>query len=431
MKRTVMTLAVAAQMLLGGLAYARDNMDMIRADYYFTHLAFYKAIPYYEKLAENGGTAYLYSRLGDCYRLTGDIVKAEDYYHKVIGMKKVTDPLRLKYGKVLMQLQQYDSASRWLKEFAATNPRDRRAANLVEGCKIAPGMLKAPNKGTPAFLDVNTDHSEFGPSFWNGNLVFASDTAVGISKRQSAWSGNACYNLYAIPCDGSGNCGSDVVTVGTAGKVNIEWHNGPATFNATGDTMYFTRTRYNEKFFARGAVPNKDSVVVLEIMMATEYDDATQRFTKVKPMAFNRQSHSVAHPTISADGNTMIFSSTASGNGSDMYMSHRNKKGKWMKPVNLGVNVNTEGEEVFPYLVNDTTLIFASDGHPGMGGLDIYVSHWDREKKVFLPPVNFGAPVNSSYDDISMALSVEGSGYFSSNRPAAMGSDNLYYYKKD
>jgi hypothetical protein len=426
-KSTLLTLSFLLPIV--GLQ-GRDSTDQIKADYYFTHLAFSKAIPFYEKMLESGKNAHVYGRLGDCYRLTGDINKAANYYAQVVAMNRVNDALRLKFAKVLMQLQHYDSAKKFLIDYAANNPRDRRAANMIEGCKKAPAILASSGSIVPSLLELNTDHSEFAPSLWNGHLVFASDTAVQVQKRQSAWSGASCYNVYAVPCDGNGNCGSDYVLPGTTGKVNIEWHDGPATFNAAGDTMYFTRTRYNNRFLMRGAVANKDSVVVLETMMATDYDASSMKFRTVKPMQFNRMNYSVAYPTISPDGNTFIFSSTMNGNGSDLYMSKRNKKGKWMTPVNLGLNVNTEGEEVFPYLVNDTTLIFASDGHPGLGGLDIYVSAWDKTTGVFLPPSHMNCPVNSSYDDMSMALSADGNGYFSSNRPAALGGDNLYFYSR-
>ncbi len=408
----------------------KDNTDQIKAEYYFSHMAFSKAIVYYEKILEKGDDAQVFNRLGDCYRLTGNVPQAASCYARVVAMNKVTDALRLKYAKVLMQLQQYDSAATLLRVYVANNPTDRRAVNMAKGCELAPTHLRAIPKGQPVLLAFNTDRSEMAPALWNGNLVFASDSAVSVRKKRTDWTGAACYNLYSAACDENGNCGTNYVSAGKTGRWNIEWHDGPATFNAAGDTMYFTRTRYNDKLLFRGAVPNGDSVVVLEIMMATGYDPNTSTFKNVHPMPFNRANYSVAYPTISLDGNTFIFSSTMNGSGSDLYMSKRNKRGKWMQPINLGPNINTEGEEVFPYLVNDTTLIFASDGHPGLGGLDIYTSSWDQNTGTFLPPVAMGIPVNSSYDDMSMAISAEGNGYFSSNRPANAAGDNIYFYRK-
>jgi hypothetical protein len=290
-------------------------------------------------------------------------------------------------------------------------------------------MLKAPHNA-PVLLEFNTDRAEFGPTLWNGNLVFTSDTTTVPSKKKSKWTGGACYSIFSVAADDNGNCGTDRKSIGAAKNIDIRWHSGPCTFNALGDTMYFTRTKYNEKFFTRGSVANRDSIAVLETMIATDFDETDQKFTKAYPFTFNNQSYSVSHPTISPNGKMLVFSANAHG-GSDLYICPRNKNGKWNRPESLGKAINTEGEEVFPWFANDTTLVFASDGLPGLGGLDVYIARWDKETKNFVAPVNAGVPVNSPYDDISMALRPDGtSGYFSSNRPAEKGGDNVYYFKK-
>jgi len=409
-------------------AREKESTDMIKANYYYNHLAFYKAIPYYEKIVAENDNAQIYSRLADCYRLTGDIIKAADNYKKALD-KTHGDVVMLRYGQVLMELGQYDEAAKWLKEYKKSNLNDRRVTNLIAGCASAPERLKVVSKTEPILLSINTDHSEFAPVVWNGNLVFASDTAINLYKKSSDWTSSACYTMYTVPCDDAGNCGTTPVTVTT--EHDMAWHDGPCTFSADGDTMYFTRTKYNEKFFSRGTVANDNKTVVLETMVATDFDESTHKFTKIKPFVFNSKNYSVVHPTISPNGTMLVFSSTMLGSGSDLYICMRNKKGKWLRPQNLGVTINTEGEEVFPFFANDSTLFFASDGHEGLGGLDIYKAHWDKIKHIFSAPDNVGAPINSSYDDISMALAPDGTGgYFSSNRPAEKASDNIYYYKK-
>ncbi|MES2702100.1 MAG: tetratricopeptide repeat protein [Bacteroidota bacterium] len=421
-----------AQLICLGPLGAKEDMDMIKANYYYSHLAFYKAIPYYEKLAEKENNVNIYSRLGDCYRLTGSIDKAAGAYRKALDMPKYGDLVMLRYAQMEMMLMQYEEAAKWLQVYKDNNPRDRRVANLIAGCKSARDVWAAAPKKAATLLSFNTDHSEFAPAIWNGNLVFAADTAIKLHKKKSNWTGAACYNIYALTCDGTGNCGDDYHTLGTSKNMDIAFHDGPATFSSDGDTMYFTRTRFNEKFFSRGSVMNKDSIVVLETMMATDYDESLQKFRTVKPFTFNNTNFSVAHATVSPNGRMMIFSSTMEGAGSDLYLCTRNPKGKWLRPKNLGAFINTEGEEVFPYFANDTTLIFASDGLAGLGGLDIYVAHWDSTLQNFAHAVNAGVPINSSYDDISMALYPDGSGgYFSSNRPAEFKSDNIYFYRKD
>lgn len=412
-------------------AHAKEkvNMDLVRADYYFTHMAFYKAIPYYEKIATENGNVQVYSRLGDCYRLTGNAESAAAWYRKALDNSKYGEIILLRYGQMLMQLQQYDSATRWLKQYQEINPNEVRVANLIAGCKSAPGRLKAV-KGEPILLPFNTDKSEFGPTLWKDHLVFCADTAIGVTKKPSRWSGASFFNIYAVECDGNGSCGDEFHTVGNSKDIDIRWHDGPACFNAAGDTMYFTRTRYNSKFFNKGTLPNKDSTVVLEMMIATELS-ADNKFSRVKPFKFNNRNFSVAHPAISPDGNMLVFTSNMHGAGSDLYVCRRNRAGKWLKPENLGKNFNTEGEEVFPHFADDSTLFFSSDGHEGLGGLDIYVSHYNKTLNLFSSPENVGAPINSSYDDMSMALPPDGSGgYFSSNRPSEKGGDNIWFYRK-
>lgn len=413
-------------------AREKESMDMIRANYHYSHLAFYKAIPYYEKIAadstDNNNKAQIFAKLADCYRLTGDVTKAADNYRKALERPMFGGVVMLRYGQTLMMLSHYDTAILWLKKYQKLNPTDKRVANLIAGCVSAPDRLKAAVNKEPVLLGFNTDHSEFAPVLWQGNLVFTSDTAIHQYKKQSSWTSNACYSMYSVLCDANGNC--DVQLTSLTTEKDMAWHDGPGTFSADGDTMYFTRTKYEQKFFSKGTVANDNNTVVLETMVATDYDAATNRFKHIKPFVFNNRNYAVVHPAISPNGTMLVFSSTMQGSGSDLYLCLRNKKGKWLRPQTLGIKVNTEGEELFPFFANDTTLFFASDGHEGLGGLDIYMTHMDSTKHTCSDPVNVGAPINSPYDDISMALSADGSGgYFSSNRPAAKGSDNVYYYR--
>lgn len=428
MRTKILTTALLLAMT-GAPSYARHNMDLVKANYYYEHLAFGKALPYYEKLAQQNGTTQVCFRLADCYRLTGNVAGAAEWYKKVLDAPSYGDVVMLRYAQMLMQLSQYEEAEKWLTLYQSRNLNDKRVANMIKGCRTAPTLLHAPHK-EPVLLEFNTDRAEFGPTLWNGNLVFTSDTAIASSKKKSKWTGGACYSICSVAADDNGNCGTELKSIGTTKNIDIQWHSGPATFNALGDTMYFTRTKFNEKFYSRGSVANRDSIVVLETMIATDFNEADQKFRKVYPFTFNNQSYSVSHPSISPNGRMLVFSANQHG-GSDLYLCTRNKNGKWNRPQGLGPAINTEGEEVFPWFANDTTLVFASDGQQGLGGLDVYIAHWDDTLKTFVAPTNAGLPINSPYDDISMALHPDGSsGYFSSNRPAEKGGDNVYYFKK-
>jgi len=413
---------------------AKESSDLIKANYYFEHYAYHEAIPYYTKLAEDKPTAEIYGRLADCYRLTGEGSVAMENYGKAVRMKGCKPSLKLKYGQLLMQEKQYDSARVWLQEYKLTYLLDKRAESLIAACDSAPRMLQQKPTGEVTLMDFNTDGSEYAPVIWKDRLVFSADTAINLKKKTSKWSGRAYYNMYSVTCDDNGNCGTDWSMVGQKKNINIKYHDGPATFTANGDSMYFTRTRYLDKGIIKNSVTNEDGTVLLEVMVASDYDGGSRQFKKISPFQFNNSSYSVAHPSISPSGSTLVFASAMhrGAGGTDLYICHRTIKGTWSKPENLGNVVNTEGEELFPCMADDSTLFFSSDGHVGLGGLDIYVTHYDRELKAFTPPENLGIPVNSTYDDMSLSLFADGrSTYISSNRPAEKGGDNIYYYKKN
>lgn len=415
-------------------APAKDSRALIKANWYYEHYAYAEAIEWYEKLDEEERSVDVLGRLGDCYRLTGDLEKAEATYGKTVRMKGCRPSLRLRYGQLLMQKMQYDSAKVYLKEYKLTFILDKRADNLIAACDSAPVMLKARPTGEVSLLDFNTDGSEFAPTLWRGKLVFTADTVINLKKKTSKWNGKPFYNMYSVTCDDNGNCGNDLETIGQKKNINIKFHDGPATFTANGDSMYFTRTRYLDKGIIKNSVSNDEGTVLLEIMIASGYDEGAKQFETITPFQFNNTSFSVAHPAISPDGKTIVFASAMHRGigGTDLYMCRKVSQNRWSKPMNLGDSVNTEGEELFPYWADDSTLFFSSDGHVGLGGLDIYETHWNKRENTFTRPENMGIPINSSYDDMSLAMFADRrSTYISSNRPAEKGGDNIYYYKKD
>ena len=413
-------------------ASGKEKKDLIKANYYYEHYAYHEAIPFFEEYAVKERDVEIYMRLADCYRMTNNLQKASKWYAKAIKKKGCKDYVLLHYAQVLMQLMQYDDAEKVLIDYQKMSKADRRATNMIAGCHSAPKRLNASAPGPATLLEFNANCSEFAPTLWKGNLVFTADTAIEISKKTDRWTGSSYYNIYTVTTDPKGHCGRELRTITETKDVNIKYHDGPCTFSADGKEMYFTRTSYDNRFFGKHAVANSNKVVPMEIMIASEYDAEEKKFKKVKPFEYNNKEYSVAHPTVSPDGKMLIFSSDmhSGSGGSDLYMCKKGADGSWSTPKNLGNVINTEGEEAFPYLADNNTLFFSSDGHEGLGGLDIYVCKLDEKTKTWSAPENVGIPINSSYDDISLALFADGrSTYFSSNRPAKKSGDNIYYYK--
>ncbi len=410
---------------------AKENKDLMRANYYYTHYAYFEAIPYFEKVAPELNDPLIYSRLADCYTVVNKLQKATECYAKAADMPGCSEAVKMRFAQLLMQLKKYEEAEKWLKAYLEKSPGDVRAANLIQGCERNKTFSETMPEGVVQLLSFNTNGSEFAPTLWKGKLVFSSDTDVDVRKKRDGWTGRSFYNIYALKCD-QGQCDSGFAKLTGTKQLTNKFHDGPCTFSADGKVMYFTRSRVKDGLISKRSLANKDSTVLLEIMVASDYDSASRKFRTVVPFEYNSKEYAVAHPSVSPDGSRLVFTSNKpkGAGGSDLYICSR-VNGHWSEPRNAGDVVNTEGEEVFPYWADDTTLFFSSDGHPGFGGLDIYKCVWRNSMGSFTEPQNVGEPVNSSYDDISLAMFADGrSTYFSSNRPAATGGDNIYYYKR-
>lgn len=407
-----------------------DKQNRDQADYFYRHYAFSEAIPFYASIDKKAFRDNF--RLGDCYRLTNNPAYAAKYYGKALAADDGSIPdIRLRYGQVLMTLGNYRDAEKWLAYYLKKTPADRRTRNLILSCRTAAARKAATPRGFATFLtDLNTDRNEFAPTVWNNKLVFTTDSTYEVNKKDDNWTGNSFFNIYMASFDSARQMyGGEITTPPRIRKGNTKYHDGPCTFAGEVNEMYFTRTRCNR--LTKNAKQNKDSVALLTIMVASNYDTAERVFRKIKPFEFNSKSYSVAHPAISPDGRTLIFASNKKGGagGYDLYICRRQANGKWLPPENMGNLINTEGDELFPFLADGKTLYYSSDGQKDcLGGLDVYKSALSSNG--WLQAENLGIPVNSSYDDISLAMHDDGStSFFSSNRPAKTGGDNVYFFQ--
>lgn len=407
-----------------------DQQTRDQADYFYRHYAFSEAIPLYKSIDEK--TFRDNARLGDCYRLTNNPGYAATYYGKAVATDDGSIPdIKLRYGQVLMTLEKYRDAEKWLTAYYRKFPQDRRTKNLVLSCRTAGKRKIATPRGYATFLtDLNTDKNEFAPTIWQNKLVFNSDSTYEIAKKDDRWTGSNFFNIYLASFDSARQIfGGEISAPPLSRKGNIKYHDGPCTFTTEANEMYFTRTRYNR--FTKHAKQNKDSIALLNIMVATGYDTAARVFRKIKPFEFNNKKYSVAHPAISPDGRTLIFAANKKGSagGYDLYICKRQPNGKWLPPENIGNLINTEGDELFPYMPDAKTLYFSSDGQKDcFGGLDVYKSTFNGT--AWSQAENLGTPVNSSFDDLSLAMRDDGrASFFSSNRPAQKRGDNIYLFQ--
>lgn len=347
--------------------------------------------------------------LADCYRQTGNSVKTEYWYAKAIKLPDA--PIKWKYylAEALMQNEKYDDAQKYFNEYLLLNRNDLKAQRLLASCDSLQKFYLDTSLFSLRMMRFNIlGENNFSPTFYREGIVFLSDKPFkGLSRSKSDWTGKRYLDLFYAEKTDKGNW---IDPEPLRGNVDGRFNEGPAVFTSDNNTMFFTRNNY----LSNKVEKNKKNVNVLKIFRA----DRENGEWKVKgAMPFNSDDYSVCHPAINSQGNVIIFSSDIPWGygGMDLYMVRFEGNNTWSKPVNLGAAVNTEGNEVFPFLQNDSTLYFSSNGHSGLGALDIYISHFaDGE---WQQAENLNAPVNSSHDDFGFIIdSADVNGFLSSNR---------------
>jgi outer membrane protein OmpA-like peptidoglycan-associated protein/tetratricopeptide (TPR) repeat protein len=364
--------------------------------------------------------------LAECYRKKNDFIRAADWYGKVI-QQETPDPLSyLYYGMMLRSTGEYQHAKDIFMKYNHEVPADPRGKKYAAYCDTVMVWQKRENKfEAKNAAALNTSTAEFGPVFVGNRICFTSDRFLTQGKQEVyGWTGNNYLKIFYADIKNSGDLLSDFsAPVPESAEINSAYHNGPATFDGSASVIYFNRT-----FKGKGKL---DANNIREDLLQIFYSvKANNQWSKPKPFPYNSPDYSVGHPALTADGNTLYFVSNMPGGigGTDIYMCHK-ENDKWSKPVNLGPKINTEGNEMFPEITDDGILYFASDGLPGYGGLDVYISK--KVKGEWSSPENIGAAINSSFDDFALAPYKSGkSGLFCSNRPGGAGDDDIFIYRE-
>ncbi|MBK9017481.1 MAG: PD40 domain-containing protein [Saprospiraceae bacterium] len=208
-------------------------------------------------------------------------------------------------------------------------------------------------------------------------------------------------------------------------EINTKFHDASVAFSKNGEEIFFTRNNFLD------GKKEADDAGIMRLKIFYARSEGEGKWGELQSLPFNSNEYSVAHPALSADGNKLYFASDMPGGfgGMDLYVSDK-ESGRWGPPMNLGPEVNTEGHEIFPYVAPDGKLYFASDGHVGLGGLDIYYTSL-KEGDVWSAPENIGYPMNTVSDDFSIVFTEEGTcGFLASDREGGVGHDDIYSFKK-
>ncbi|UQD55307.1 OmpA family protein [Flavobacterium sp. K5-23] len=400
-----------------------QKASIASADKKYERYAYIDAIATYESVAESGyKDEKMFQKLGNAYYFNADLEKAAKWYAELFSMNKEQEPEYFyRYSQCLKTLGEYKEADKMLEQFNKKSGNDLRAKlfvsnkNYLEEIKENSGRFNVTDAG------INSEFSDYGSSFIGNNLVFASarDTG-GVSKKIFKWTNQSFTNLYSSEVKSDGSM-SKPERFGNS--INSKFHESTPIFTRDGLTMYFTRNNYLD-----GKKGKDDQrITLLKLYKASLIDGQWKNVTE---LPFNSDQYSVAHPALSKDDKTLYFASNMPGTKgqSDIFKVTIKEDGTYSSPENLGDIINTEGRETFPFISDDNELYFSSDGRPGLGGLDIYVSKIENDLS-FKKVQNIGAPINGTHDDFSFMIDSESrNGFFSSNRVGGKGYDDIYKF---
>ena len=395
------------------------------ADKKYDSYAYVDAIKTYERVAEKGYKSVdMFKKLGNAYYFNSELDKAAKWYGELFAIAVDTDleaEYYYRYAQSLRSISQNDKADEMLQKFIQKSGNDSRGTlfkenpNYLEEIKANSGRYQVEDAG------INSKYSDYGTAIYSNKIIFASARDTGsLGQRKHKWTNQAFTNLYAADLEYN-------MTPGTPKKfdknINSKFHEASPVFTADGKTMYFTRNNYLDG--KKGKDGNH--ITLIKIYKASLVND---KWSNVTELPFDSDNYSTAHPALSPDGKTLYFASDMPGTlgQSDLFKVTINEDGSFGTPHNLGNTINTEGKETFPFINEENEIYFASDGHPGLGGLDVFMSKINADG-TFSEVQNVGSDVNSPKDDFAYLIDTKSRrGFFSSNRDGGQGYDDIYKF---
>lgn len=439
------------------------------AEQAFNAFRYLEAINAYLPIVKKDSSNMLALRnLATSYRKVNDFVNAEKIYTRIVKLDTLTADNFLFYAQSLSVNKKYELAAQNYARYSRLKSYDSRGQSFIKAYGNLPNFYKDSNNIHIALLNINSGQSDFSPAYYKRGLIFCSNRTEGqIVKRVFEWNQSAFLDLYYMDDtakirtareatdstinyqkrkqrtndDDTYETSNDSKTAGytnfnykdtsgmfTKAEVTVtrfsktlltKYHEGPLSFFSNQDSLIFTRNNYYEGKYKEST----DGVNKLKLYSAT-YKNNDSTWKNIKGLPFNNDNYSTGHPTIAPGDSVLYFISDMPGGlgGTDIYKSYY-RAGNWSAPENLGAPINTEGNEMFPFVDKESNLYFASDGHPGLGGLDLFKTTFAKGATIR----NLGYPANSSFDDFGMIFNPQSNtGYFSSNRRRGTGDDDIY-----
>ncbi len=394
-------------------AVAQAELAYAKGDYYDAATLYKKA---FSKEKNKVKRAEFIFMVAESYRMTNDYKNQEVWYAKAVKASPKNAMAILRYADALKMGGKYPEAIVQYNNYKKLNDSDPLADLGVQSCEQAQKWRDKPVRyRIENVAAINTKYSDFGVTYSNKDhrhIIFSSARQEAIGKNNDGWTGEKFQDMFEAAVDKKGKWSSPKPLLE---PINSNASEGGTAMDAKGQDLYFTRCE-----------TEKGKIGVCDIYF-TKRKGATWEDPKVVLLA--PDSFTVGHPSLSADEQTIYFSSDMPGGfgGKDIWITRWDKKTKyWGTPVNAGDKINTELDELFPYITSDSVLYFSSRGHVGMGGLDVFMSKYSNG--TFEEPVNMKYPVNSSHDDFAFIIDeISGDrGFLSSDREGGKGGDDIY-----
>lgn len=395
-----------------------DAEEKQRIGEYYEAAAIYRKVYTKTSPKKRDLRGYIAYRMAECNRLINNTAKATSAYMNAIRYDYPDSTVYLRMGQMLQKTGRYPEAIKNYDIYMENDPSNLLAINGIQGCELAPGWKKNPTRYEVRRMDkFNSRRGEFSPMLAGDKydqLYFASSRSKDKDTKVSAITGQNNNNLFLVKQDEKG---AWLAPVELEDEVNTEYDEGTPSFSPDGNTMYYT-------YCAQDPEGPRTAEIYISTRSSAKWGKGT-RATIVKDSVT-----ALGHPSISPDGKYLYFVSDAVGGfgGKDIFRAR--VAGNDFGPMeNLGEEINTPGDEMFPYVRDSVTLYFASNGHPGMGGLDLFKATQDSTGKWKVE--NLGAPINSMADDFGITFAgKEERGFFCSNRNDARGYDHIYSFER-
>lgn len=419
MNRLYLILLIVSLMSLGVNAQ-KKNYETLNGDLAFEKYKYEEAVVFYKSaLKDNPNDNELKLKIAESYRKSNNHKSAVEWYSQVLdtNASDYDDIYKLHYAQALLYSDDKEKAKKWFLSYKEKDTSSRVSENRLEGIENFDNLLKSSKYYSIKSVNLNSPSKDFSPSFFQNGLIFVSDRTTDEGKNK--WDSRVFLNLFHSKLSENGTF---YPPQELSGKLNTMFHEGPVAIYDNETKIVFTRNNYHKRVLKR----SEEGINNLQLFFADINEKG--KWSNLRKFEHNSSEFSTGHPTINSTGDLIVFSSDKPGGqgGSDIYYSQLVNE-KWSEPKNIGPQVNTLGDELFPFLFQDSILYFSSNGHYGLGGLDVYKASFNKEASSEIE--NLGVPINSNADDFGVIVHKNGNmGYFSSNRES-YENDDIYQFR--